>query len=59
MNEGVDGLLRDKTRPGRIASLDHKIVAGIASGTLGKPPGGIHSSSCKFPSGTWLELEAA
>jgi transposase len=39
MKEGVDGLLRDKTRPGRIASLDHKIVAGIVSGTLGKPPG--------------------
>jgi transposase len=39
MKEGVDGLLRDKTRPGRIASLDREIVAGIVSGTLGKPPG--------------------
>jgi transposase len=35
MSEGVDGLLRDKTRPARIAKLTERIVAL----TLGEPPG--------------------
>jgi transposase len=39
MMEGVDGLLRDKTRPARIAPLSGEIVARIVSGTLEKPPG--------------------
>jgi transposase len=39
MNEGVDGLLRDKTRPARIAPLSGKIVSSIVSRTLEKPPG--------------------
>ncbi len=39
MREGVDGLLRDKTRPARIAPLSGEIVARIVSGTLEKPPG--------------------
>src|ERR1700689_3020636 len=33
MNEGVDGLLRDKTRPSRIPPLDAQIVAHIVSMT--------------------------
>src|SRR6202453_3344759 len=39
MNEGVDGLLSDKTRPARLAPLSAEIVASIVSGTLEKPPG--------------------
>jgi transposase len=39
MQEGVDGLLRDKTRPSRIAPLGTEIVAGIVARTLKEPPG--------------------
>jgi len=39
MKEGADGLLRDKTRPARIASLSREIIASIVSRTLGIPPG--------------------
>jgi transposase len=39
MNEGVEGLLCDKTRPARLAALSGEIVASIVSATLGEPPG--------------------
>jgi hypothetical protein len=39
MSEGVDGLLRDRTRPGRLAPLSGKIVSSIVSMTLEKPRG--------------------
>ena len=39
MNEGVDGLLCDKTRPARLAALSGEIVASIVGATLGEPPG--------------------
>ena len=39
MTEGVDGLLRDRTRPARLAALSGEVVASIVSGTLEKPPG--------------------
>jgi transposase len=39
MKEGVDGLLRDKTRPSRIPPLGAEVVASIVARTLDKPPG--------------------
>src|ERR1700675_796820 len=39
MSEGVDGLLRDKTRPARIARLTDDVAARIVALTLGEPPG--------------------
>ncbi len=39
MEEGVDGLLRDKTRPSRIPALGEKIAGEVAALTLKPPPG--------------------
>ncbi|MCP5084119.1 MAG: IS630 family transposase [Alphaproteobacteria bacterium] len=39
MEEGVDGLLRDKTRPSRIPALDEEIAREVAALTLKPPPG--------------------
>jgi transposase len=39
MSEGVDGLLREKTRPGRLAPLSHEVGANIVAATLKPPPG--------------------
>src|SRR5918995_6559621 len=42
MTEGVDGLLRDKTRPSRIAPLPKAAVEGVVRRTLQEsPPGGV------------------
>jgi hypothetical protein len=38
MTEGVAGLLRDKTRPPRIAPLADDVEASVVSTTLGDPP---------------------
>jgi transposase len=37
--EGVDGLLRDKTRPARLAPLSPEVAARVAGLTLEAPPG--------------------
>jgi len=39
MAEGVDGLLRDKTRPSRIAPLGQDLTDRVVKLTQGKPPG--------------------
>ena len=39
MDEGFDGLLRDKTRRSRIAPLGTEVAEGIVALTLGDPPG--------------------
>jgi len=39
MREGVDGLLRDKTRPPRIPPLPPEIAERVVALTLGPPPG--------------------
>ena len=39
MKEGVDGLLRDKTRPGRLAPLSEEANLSIVAATLKAPPG--------------------
>ena len=39
MQEGVDGLLRDKTRPSRIPPLPSEITQRVVTLTLGPPPG--------------------
>lgn len=39
MEQGVDGLLRDKTRPSRIAPLGPEIAERVVALTLGDPPG--------------------
>ena len=39
MTDGVDGLLRDKTRPSRIPPLTAEVASDVASRTLAKPPG--------------------
>ncbi len=39
MEEGVDGLLRDKTRPSRIPPLGPEVVERVAALTLTDPPG--------------------
>jgi transposase len=39
MREGVDGLLRDKTRPSRIPPLAPEIAERVVALTLGVPPG--------------------
>jgi len=39
MNEGVDGLLRDKTRRSRIPPLGPAIASAVVARTLEKPPG--------------------
>ena len=39
MQEGVDGLLRDKTRPGRKAPLDQATVEHVVKLTHDRPPG--------------------
>ncbi len=41
MQEGVDGLLRDKTRPSRIPPLGAEIVARAVALTLEEPPGEV------------------
>src|SRR6516162_2601201 len=38
MREGVDGLLREKTRPGRLARLSDEVAANIVAATLKPPP---------------------
>ena len=40
MAKGVDGLLRDKTRPSRVPPLDPAIAPQVVALTLGPPPGG-------------------
>jgi hypothetical protein len=39
MEEGLDGLLRDKTRPARVPRLPDEVAERIVSLTLGEPPG--------------------
>ena len=39
MDEGVDGLLRDKTRPARVRRLADEVAERIVALTLGEPPG--------------------
>ena len=39
MEEGVEGLLRDKTRPSRIPSLGPQVAARVVALTQKKPPG--------------------
>jgi transposase len=39
MEEGFDGLLRDKTRRSRIAPLSAEVAKGVVDLTLGEPPG--------------------
>ena len=39
MKEGVDGLLRDKTRPSRIPALAAKLVGEVVALTLTDAPG--------------------
>jgi transposase len=39
MTEGVDGLLRDKTRRSRIAPLSPEVASTVVARTLEKPPG--------------------
>ena len=39
MAEGVDGLLRDKTRPSRIPPLSSDVAASVVALTLEEPPG--------------------
>ena len=39
VEEGVDGLLRDKTRPSRIKPLGEEVAARIVALTLADPPG--------------------
>ena len=39
MTDGVDGLLRDKTRPSRIPPLTAEVASDVVSRTLAKPPG--------------------
>ena len=41
MNEGVDGLLRDKTRRSRIAPLGPEVASTVVARTLEKPPGEV------------------
>ncbi len=41
MREGVDGLLRDKTRPSRIPPLAPEIAERVVALTLGPPPGEV------------------
>lgn len=41
MKEGVDGLLRDRTRPSRIPALSQAIVEAIVSRTVEAPPGEV------------------
>src|SRR5690349_1097804 len=41
MQEGVDGLLRDKTRPSRIKPLDAAVAERIVTLTFGDPPGEV------------------
>src|SRR5512132_119636 len=40
MQEGVDGLLRDKTRPSRKPPLQQAVIARVIDLTAGPPPGG-------------------
>jgi hypothetical protein len=39
MSEGVEGLLRDKTRPARVPKLADEVAERIVALTLGEPPG--------------------
>jgi len=39
MHQGVDGLLRDKTRPSRVPPLGQAVIARIIAATLEAPPG--------------------
>ena len=41
MQEGVDGLLKDKTRPSRKPPLSKETIARVVELTLGPPPGEI------------------
>ena len=39
MSEGVDGLLRDKTRPARLPKIADETTQRVVAMTLGAPPG--------------------
>ena len=52
--EGVDGLLRDKTRPSRIPPLGPEVAERVVALTLGDPPG--ETTHWTADSGTGLEL---
>ena len=41
MEEGVDGLLRDKTRPSRIPPLGPEVAERVVALTLTDPPGEV------------------
>ncbi len=49
MAEGVDGLLRDKTRPPGIAPLKATLVDKVVALTLGPPDQGLSEILCGRP----------
>src|SRR5262245_1062230 len=55
MQAGVDGLLRDKTRPSRKPPLDKVVVARVIDLTAGPPPG--ETTHCTRPHSAGLADE--
>jgi len=59
MHEGVDGLLRDKTRPPGKAPLPETTVARVLDLTLGEPPGEVtHWSGRMMAEATGISLRS-
>lgn len=59
MHEGVDGLLRDKTRPPGKAPLPESTVARVLDLTLGEPPGEVtHWSGRMMAEATGISLRS-
>ena len=59
MHEGVDGLLRDKTRPPGKAPLPETTVARVLDLTLGEPPGEVtHWSGRMMAQATGISLRS-
>jgi len=59
MHEGVDGLLRDKTRPPGKAPLPEATVARVLDLTLGEPPGEVtHWSGRMMAEATGISLRS-
>ena len=52
MHEGVEGLVRDKTRPARIASLEQATIERVVELTQGPPPG--EATHWTAPAMAWI-----
>src|ERR1700758_1996409 len=58
MQEGVEGLLRDKTRPSRIPPLGADVAERVVKLTLSDPPGATHWTSAMMAEACGISASA-